>query len=155
MLTGATKLPAILKKLIIPAKLIHSHNTRNQNSVYEVRPRRPIGDRLLKCNASKKWNQLPKSITLLDNHGEFKNEFYNLKLSSYGDSTLNFAPNMYWSQKNLIFICPSCYTIKPVRFCCPSILAITFFIAFTNLNHIFIFCSFFLLFFIFTLDPTG
>ena len=95
LLTGATKLPAILKKLIIPAKLIHSHNTRNQNSVYEVRPRRPIGDRLLKCNASKKWNQLPKSITLLDTHGEFKNEFYNLKLSSYGDSTLNFAPNMY------------------------------------------------------------
>ena len=95
LLTGAKRLPKVLKKLIVPVKNIHSHNTRHQNAIYEVKPRRPIGNRLLKCNASKKWNKLPKSITLLDTHGEFKSEFYNFKLSSYDDSSLNFASKMY------------------------------------------------------------
>ena len=94
-MTGAKKLPSVLKKLIVPLKNIHSHNTRNKNLVYEVKPRHPIGGRLLKSNASKVWNRLPKNIILQETHGEFKNEFYNFKLSSYKESTLNFAPNMY------------------------------------------------------------
>ena len=95
LLTGATKLPKVLNKLIIPIKNFHHHNTRRQNLVYEVKPRKPIGNRLLKCNASKQWNNLPKNIILRNTHGEFKSEFYNFKLSSYKDSTLNFASNMY------------------------------------------------------------
>ena len=95
LLTGAKKLPTVLKKLIVPVKNIHTHNTRHQNLIYEVKPRRPIGNRLLKCNPSKKGNELPKTITLLNTHGEFKNEFYDFKLSSYKDSSLNFSPKMY------------------------------------------------------------
>ena len=83
LLTGAAKLPKVLKKVIVPVKNIHTHNTRHQNLIYEVKARRPIGNRLLKCSASKKWNNLPKTITLLDTHSEFKSEFYDLKLSSY------------------------------------------------------------------------
>ena len=60
LLTGAKKLPPVLKKLIVPLKNIHSHNTRNKNLVYEVKPRHPIGGRLLKSNASQVWNRLPK-----------------------------------------------------------------------------------------------
>ena len=63
--------------------------------VYEVKPRRPIGKRLLKCNASKVFNNLPRNITLQETHGEFKNEFYNYKLDSYKKSTLNFDPTMF------------------------------------------------------------
>ena len=95
LLTGATKLPRVLKKLIIPVKNIHTHNTRHQNLIYEVKARRPIGNRLLKCSASKKWNNLPNIVTLANTHTEFKSEFYHLKLSSYEDSSLNIATNMY------------------------------------------------------------
>ena len=58
-------------------------------------PRRPIGRRLLKCNASNEWNKLPKNVILQETHGEFKNEFYKSKLSSHKESTLIFAPNMF------------------------------------------------------------
>ena len=95
LLTGAKQLPPVLKKLIVPVKNIHSHNTRHQNLVYEIKPRRPIGRRLLKRNASNEWNKLPKNVILQETHGEFKNEFYKAKLSSYKESTLNFAPNMF------------------------------------------------------------
>ena len=95
LLTGAKKLPSVLKKLIVPLKNIHLHNTRNKNLVYEVKPRHPIGGRLLKSNASKVWNSLPRNVILQETHGEFKNEFYGFKMSSYKKSTLNFAPNMY------------------------------------------------------------
>ena len=61
--------------------------------VYEVKPRRPIDRRLLKCNASNKWNKLPKSIILQETHSKFY-KFYNSKLNSYKESTLNFAPNL-------------------------------------------------------------
>ena len=89
------KLPSVLKKLIVSVKNIHSHNTRYQNLVYEIKLRRLIGRRLLKCNASNEWNKLPKNVILQETHGEFKNEFYKSKLSSYKESTLNFAPNMF------------------------------------------------------------
>ena len=95
LLTGAKKLPAVLKRLIVPMNNLHKHNTRKQNTIYEVKPRRPIGNRLLKCNASRDWNRLPTKVTHQPTHGEFKNEFYNFKLRSYTDSTLNFAPNMF------------------------------------------------------------
>ena len=95
LLTGAKPLPKVLKKLIVPAKAIHAHNTRHKNMVYEVKPRRPIARRLMKCNASKDWNNLPRDITLQPTHGEFKSKFYDYKLESYKDSTLNFAPNMF------------------------------------------------------------
>ena len=95
LLTGAKRLPTVLKKLIIPIKNIHAHNTRHTNMVYEVKPRRPIGKRLLKCNASKVFNNLPRNITLQETHGEFKNEFYNYKLDSYKKNTLNFDPTMF------------------------------------------------------------
>ena len=95
LLTGDKKLPAVLKRLIVPMNNLHKHNTRKQNTIYEVKPRRPIGNRLLKCNASRDWNRLPTKVTHQPTHGEFKNEFYNFKLRSYTDSTLNFAPNMF------------------------------------------------------------
>ena len=95
LLTGDKKLPTVLNKLIIPIKNFHPHNTRRQMAVYEVKPRKPIGNRLLKCNASKQWSSLPKHIILQNTHGEFKSEFYNLKLSSYKDSTLTFASKTY------------------------------------------------------------
>ena len=63
LLTGAKKLPAVLKKLIVPINNLHKHNTRKQNTIYEVKPRRPIGNRLLKCNASRGWNRLPTKVT--------------------------------------------------------------------------------------------
>ena len=34
LLTGAKKLPPVLKKLIVPLTNIHSHNTRKKNLVY-------------------------------------------------------------------------------------------------------------------------
>ena len=91
------KLSSVLKKLIVPVKNIHSHNTRHQILVYEIKHRRPIGRRLLKCNASNEWNKLPKNVILQETHGAFKNEFYKSKLSSYKESTFNFAPNMFYS----------------------------------------------------------
>ena len=48
-----------------------------------------------KCNATKFWNNLPQIVTQQNTHGEFKNEFYNFKINSYKDSTLNFAPTMF------------------------------------------------------------
>ena len=95
LLAGAKKLPNVLKKLIVPAITVHTHNTRHQNMVYEVKPRLPIARRLLKCNASKDWNNLPRDVTLQPTHGEFKSKFYEYKLDSYKDSSLNFAPNMF------------------------------------------------------------
>ena len=94
LLTGATRLPPVLNKLIVPGKSTHQYATRRQNSVYEVKPRRPIGQRLIKCKASKYWNDLPIDITLQKSHGEFKTAFYDLKLRSYKESDLNFAQNM-------------------------------------------------------------
>ena len=76
------KLSSVLKKLIVPVKNIHSHNTRHQNLVYEVEPRRSIFN-LFKCNASGEWNKLPKNVILQETHVEFKNEFYKSKLNSY------------------------------------------------------------------------
>ena len=35
----------------------------------------------LKSNASTVWNSLPRNMILQETHGEFKNEFYNFKLS--------------------------------------------------------------------------
>ena len=94
LLTGAKKLPTVLKKLIVPVANIHNHKTRQRNLVYEVKPRRHIANRQLKCMASKEFNSLPKDVTQKLTHGEFKNEFYDFKLRSYKESTLNFASNM-------------------------------------------------------------
>ena len=91
LLTGDKKLPPVLKKLIIPSRTIHTYKTRHQKSVYEIKPRRPIAKRQLKCIPSKEWNSLPKVITQTLTHGEFKNEFYHYKLQSYKESDLNFA----------------------------------------------------------------
>ena len=49
--------------------------------IYEVKPRRPIGSRLLKCNATKVCNNLQHIVTEQNTHGEFNNEFYNFKIS--------------------------------------------------------------------------
>ena len=68
-LTEDKKLPAVLKKLIVPTKNIHTYNTRHQRIIYEIKPRRPIGNRLLKCNATKIWNNLPKIVTQQNTHG--------------------------------------------------------------------------------------
>ena len=40
---------------------------------------------------------LPKDVTQKLTNGEFKNEFYDFKMRSYKESTLNFASNMYWN----------------------------------------------------------
>ena len=64
LLTGAKRLPIVLKNLVVPVKSIHQYSTRHKNSVYEVKPHRPIGQRLIKCKASKYWNDFPKDITL-------------------------------------------------------------------------------------------
>jgi len=103
LLTEDKKLPAVLKKLIVPTKNIHTHNTRHQRIIYEVKPRRPIGNRLLKCIATKIWNNLPQIVTQQNTHGEFKSEFYNFKIKSYKDSTLNFAPTMS-AQGNVVVL---------------------------------------------------
>ena len=94
LLTGAKKLPTVLKKVIVPVKSLHQYTTRQQNSVYEIKPCRPIGQRLIKCKASKFWNNLPANVTMQKSHGEFKTEFYDHILSSYKDSDLNFAPDI-------------------------------------------------------------
>ena len=75
--TWQKKLPLVLKKLIVPLKNIHSHNTRIKNFVYEG------GGRLLQSNVSKGCNSLPWNIILRGNHGELKNQFHNFELSSY------------------------------------------------------------------------
>ena len=95
---GVFKIPDIIQykqSKIIHYPYLHKHNTRNQNTIYEVKPRHPIGNRLLVCNASRDWNSLPTNLTQQPTHGEYKNDFYNSKLPSYTDSTLNFAPNMF------------------------------------------------------------
>lgn len=93
--TGGTKLPKVLNKLIISIENFDHHNTRRQDLVYDVKPRKPIENRLLECNASKQWNNLHKQIILQKTHGEFMSEFYNFKLRSYKDSAFNFASNVY------------------------------------------------------------
>ena len=80
--------------LDIPIKNIHTHNTRHQRKIYEVKPRHPMGNPFLKCNATKIWNNFPQIGTQQNTHGEFKNEFYDFKIKSYKDSTLNFAPTI-------------------------------------------------------------
>ena len=59
--------------------------------------RRHIANRQSICMASKEFNSLPKDVTQKLTHGEFKNEFYDFKLRSYKESTLNFASNMLWN----------------------------------------------------------
>ena len=39
--------------------------------------------------------QIHKDVDPTRTHEEFKNEFYNFKVSSYKESTLNFAPKMF------------------------------------------------------------
>ena len=60
--------------------------------VYEVKTRRPIGRRLLKCNASNEWNELSKNVIVQETHGKFENEFCKSKLNSSKKSTLKFRP---------------------------------------------------------------
>ena len=62
--------------------------------IYEVEPTRPIANLLLKCNSTKVCNNLPQIITQQNIHGELNYEFYNFKIKSYKDSTLNFAPTI-------------------------------------------------------------
>ena len=91
LLTGAQRLPNVMKKLIVPTKKVHQHQTRQKNPVYCAKSRRAIGKRLLKCNASQYFNTLPTNITSQETHGEFKKEFFQFILSSYKPSLLNFA----------------------------------------------------------------
>ena len=91
LLTGAQRLPTVMKKLIVPTKKVHQHQTRQKNPVYFATTRRAIGKRLLKCNASQYFNTLPTNITSQETHGEFKKEFFQFILSSYKPSLLNFA----------------------------------------------------------------
>ena len=44
-----------------------------------------------------KFNGLPKDVTQKLTHGELKNEFYDFKMRSHKESTLNFASNMFWN----------------------------------------------------------
>ena len=53
-----------------------------EQMAYEVKLRRQIGRHPLKCNASNKWNKLPKNLILQETLGESKNEFYKSKLNS-------------------------------------------------------------------------
>ena len=55
-------------KLIVPAKNIHSHKTRHQKNALRNQ------NRLLKCNATKNWNDLPQSIIYQTIHGEFERQ---------------------------------------------------------------------------------
>ena len=91
LLTGAQKLQTVMKKLIVPTKRVHQHQTRHRNPVYCVKPRRGIGKRQLKCNASKYYNDMPSEVKSQESHGEFKKEFFNFILNSYETSLVNFA----------------------------------------------------------------
>ena len=62
LLTGDKHLPTVMNKLIVPIKNIHTHKTRNTKMVYAVKSRRPIGKRLLNCNASKELKNLPRDL---------------------------------------------------------------------------------------------
>ena len=62
--------------------------------IYEVKPRRPIGNRFFKCNTTKVWINLSKIVTQQNNHGEFKLNFTISKPNPTKDSTFTFAPTM-------------------------------------------------------------
>ena len=49
----------------------------------------------LKGNATKYLNDLQQSIIHQKTHGEFIKEFYNFKINSHKDSSLNSAPTMF------------------------------------------------------------
>ena len=75
IVTGATKPPPVLKKLIVLLKNIHLHYTKHQNLVYEVKPRHPIGLRLLKIG---QMHSPYCRVTLI-----LKKNIANIKISGY------------------------------------------------------------------------
>ena len=94
LLTSSPKLPDVLQKLIVPTNTIHNRNTRNRFQIYSKREKRPIGKRQIKCKPSQNWNNYPEYIRLTQTHSQFKTAFFEWKLESYCNSTLNFAQNM-------------------------------------------------------------
>jgi hypothetical protein len=90
LLTGAQRLLTVMKKLIVPTKECII-TKQGKKPVYIGRPRRAIGKRLLKCNASQYFNTLPTNITSQETQSEFKKEFFQFILSSYKPSLLTFA----------------------------------------------------------------
>ena len=94
LLTGSPKLPEVLKKLIIPTNTVHNRITRNRYQIYSKREKKAIGKRQLKCQPSQTWNKYPEYIKCTETHSQFKSAFFEWKLESYCDSTLNFAKNM-------------------------------------------------------------
>ena len=53
------------------------------------------GKKVKRCQPSQTWNNYPEYIRSTETYGQFKTDFYELKLESYTSSTLNFAPNMF------------------------------------------------------------
>ena len=58
LLAGAQKLSTVTKKLSVPTKKVHQHQTK-QKAVNFARPLRAISTRLLKCNTSQYFNTFP------------------------------------------------------------------------------------------------
>ena len=95
LISGSPKLPEPLQSRIIPMQSVHSRNTRNKYQVYSQKEKNSIGKRQLKCQPSNTWNKYPSYIKTTETHSQFKTAFYEWKLESYNESSLNFAPNMY------------------------------------------------------------
>ena len=89
-------IPRSFHGLILRTDNLHSHSTRNRSLINRVREKQNgSGSRQIKCQPSKKFNHLPTAIQTCQSHSSFKTLFYDWKLSSYEDSVLNFAPNMF------------------------------------------------------------
>ena len=85
----------VLKKLIVPLRM-SIHITRKIRTWYMKS--NPVTQ--LEGVSSKKTRQMygtvyQETLFLQETHEEFKNEFYNFRLSSYKESTLNIAPIMF------------------------------------------------------------
>ena len=49
LLKDSPRLPEVLHKLIIPTESINTRNTKYKNQIYNMREKKPIGKRELKC----------------------------------------------------------------------------------------------------------
>ena len=95
LITDSPRLPKVLRSLIVPTNTVHSRNTRHKYQIYSKQEKKSIGKRQLKCLPSRTWNKYPDYMKFTKTHSQFKTAFFEWKLESYGNSTLNFGQNMF------------------------------------------------------------